>query len=508
MMGATFGAATGREARTVFRRIRCGRTRFVTRIAFAAVMLVWLGGQAGQVGATESPRFDDMATRLVDGIRAHGRWARLRDDADETDRKPRVAIWPYDAEDLPIAPERARRWNDRLRRAMLARDGAGELAFVARTDLEPVVQDVRDSDVQGDIEKPVTVAAREAEADVVVVGRPSLRGGTVHLGYKAIAVGGRILAQAGPVPVGEAGGSGTAGARTLDAVVHAAARTIANRLPGLTELRVAPLTVGETGRTSPFARHLTGRLKTALQDAVDSAVTGQRLKIAPAMDVRALRGLAVKVKDDRDRDGDAYRLTGRIWDLGETVSVHVDVRAPDGRGARWSGRIVAASLPGELAVQPPEPATSAGAHGPLHLRLTSDKGPNPVYRVGESLTLGVRVDRTAHVYCFYRDSAGTVVKVLPNRHRSHLSAPEAGYYQIGGSKSAVKLAVTSPPGQEQMTCYATDRNVAEDLPAAIRSDRHAELPPEVANRLDQLFHHLPDTRLSRATLPITVKPPE
>ena len=73
------------------------------------------------------------------------------------------------------------------------------------------------------------------------------------------------------------------------------------------------------------------------------------------------------------------------------------------------------------------------------------------------------------------------------------------------SLPAIAEQATEPPGNELLTCFAADRDIRADLPAALRAPDLGALPSGLDNRLNELFDRLANTDVARASLPIIVK---
>ncbi len=482
--------------------------RLATHLLPAAVVAALVAMPARTAPAAQDPAgpFATLAQALVAQIRE----ARDMDGGffgGDTDAGPRLAVWPYEARDLPVNAATARGWNERLLAALRDADGSAPFTFVERRDLAKVARDAAVTGGLQGVENPTAFAADNAAADVLIIGRPRIRDGTVHLAYKAVEVDGAQIAMTPPAAVGPVPAQSGGGAVTLRAAVQRAARHFTERLPAMRTMQANALTVGATGRTSPLARYITERLATAIQEASTSELHGTRVSTTTTRGLSRMRSIRPNPREAGASDSGkapVHQLEGKVWPLGKALGLQVHVTAPDGPTVRWGGRVVRAGLPERLRLRPEAPDVTDTSHGPLGLEITTSRGKNPTYAVGERMVLGIRTREAAHVYCFARDVEGTVVKLLPNPYSPNLATTEGQYHEIGGPKSDFTLDVTRPAGRERLTCYATDRDVTPDLPEAIRSDDVAEVPPDVADRLGDIFRGLDNTRLSRAALTIRV----
>jgi hypothetical protein len=163
----------------------------------------------------------------------------------------------------------------------------------------------------------------------------------------------------------------------------------------------------------------------------------------------------------------------------------------------------AAAAPAPAPAAPP-PAAPPSAEAPQAL-LSTDHGPRPSYRAGESMALQVQPTQDAFVYCYYRDAEGTVARIFPNRFqpdaflhaRSVLNVPPAG-------GRTFDLRFDRPHSQEQVSCLAADREVGLRLPDALKRNDLEPLPVRGLDDIAAGFRAIPGARLTEARLTIEV----
>ena len=73
--------------------------------------------------------------------------------------------------------------------------------------------------------------------------------------------------------------------------------------------------------------------------------------------------------------------------------------------------------------------------GPFAFHLTTERGKDPAYKVGEKMNLMIRLDNDAWVYCFYRQSDASMIQIFPNPHMG-LAEP-----RLEGGSSTLFLAI-------------------------------------------------------------------
>jgi len=121
---------------------------------------------------------------------------------------------------------------------------------------------------------------------------------------------------------------------------------------------------------------------------------------------------------------------------------------------------------------------------PLELTLSTNRGTEPILRVGELLSIRVLVTTDAYVYCYYQQADGKVLKIFPNRYvpNPRIKADEELFIPGGHFKLMPEYAKS----QEQVMCIASYNNIDNDLPTELRL-RNLQIIP-VAN-LSSVFQY-------------------
>ncbi len=126
----------------------------------------------------------------------------------------------------------------------------------------------------------------------------------------------------------------------------------------------------------------------------------------------------------------------------------------------------------------------------LSVYVTSDRGPAPIYRVGESVHLAIRANRNAYLYCYAVPSSGPIIPLFPVDGSRGAGVAANATLSVPGDRWPGHLAVVSPPGEDAVRCYGTDRDVTDRLPDTVVPLSHTPLPADVAASLDDLFRDL------------------
>ena len=142
---------------------------------------------------------------------------------------------------------------------------------------------------------------------------------------------------------------------------------------------------------------------------------------------------------------------------------------------------VAAAAPG-AANAPASPSSPSGPSGPARVANLSPlalrvAAPNDAryFARGESVQLTVKPSRSAHVYCFLQDENQQISRFFPNRfQRDSRVDPSKGVQLPGAMRFEIRM---NPRGvQETVSCFATERDVMADLPAALSASDFEPLP--------------------------------
>ncbi|MGH8602066.1 MAG: DUF4384 domain-containing protein [Gammaproteobacteria bacterium] len=151
---------------------------------------------------------------------------------------------------------------------------------------------------------------------------------------------------------------------------------------------------------------------------------------------------------------------------------------------------------------------SAKATEPI-LFLNTDRGPQPSYRLGETLKLRVEVAQHAFLYCFYRDSNNSVSRIYPNRfqsnafiqgrHAVNIPPPnlEAKSFEMRFERAGV---------QEEVACLSSSRELGLSLPDALKLQDLQVLPVRSLDEVVGAFKALDRAGIRESRLSINIVP--
>ena len=117
---------------------------------------------------------------------------------------------------------------------------------------------------------------------------------------------------------------------------------------------------------------------------------------------------------------------------------------------------------------------------PIQIYMSSDRGVNPSYKVGEFLNIRLSLNRLGTTYCFYEDAGKNTARIFPNRF--YRDSMVAANLQIPLPTGGFKIKFDKS-GRERVACVASDRELL--VPAALRDAR--DLSPLTVGSLDQVL---------------------
>lgn len=280
--------------------------------------------------------------------------------------------------------------------------------------------------------------------------------------------------------------------------------------PAFRLLAVDGLFFEDSSVQSPFGHQVADLMVSALSDAL--AEQGRRLRLVrPQLEIRGLSIVAKAVAPadpDRPAPPQPFHLQGRYWPVKDMVEVNLQLFGPGGTVETWRGRIPRAAI--DRAIEPDKDlsaVTKNDALGPVGITLTSDRGIDPVYELGETMSLLVSLDRDAYLTCYYQQADGTTLQIMPNPFApgNYFYAGEP--FKVPDARMPFQFDLVPPTGTELVKCFATSRYVLEELPEPFRNPGLESLGTDRIADLVSLYRDLRNTFLSEASLTINVRAP-
>ena len=125
-------------------------------------------------------------------------------------------------------------------------------------------------------------------------------------------------------------------------------------------------------------------------------------------------------------------------------------------------------------------AAPSGARTAMTLKLDSDRGARPAYRLKELLKAQVQISNDGILYCYYKDVSGAIARIYPNRFSPDpfVKANKALTLPPENSPFQIKF---DQVGKEQIACFASERDLA--LPVNLKG---ADLTPLKVGSMDEI----------------------
>ena len=485
-------------------------------MGFLFVMLAAAPQEVHAAKHSKSKPFEIMANDLMEGL---AKSASFKDRVvAKWKGNYRIAVWPFDRGiPIPVPKQLSQSWNEQLLDALI-KHNKNKYRFVSRTDLGTLISEVEGMDLSGQIKNPVAAVAGNAKVDVLIIGKILNEDGGVKLSYRAVDMGGGILATTGKhlIPINLANIGASSESMTLDMAIDKAAQDIVAMVPGLRRIRTQGLRFADTGIQTSFGRYVSERFTDALQNAGSESLFGDGIQVLEAKinaeDIRRTRGLIIKSKDVdamlAGNDDGEYLLKGTYWNLGRYIQIRFVVRNNKGGGRTFNTRVHKASIPPGLDLVPPNKIAGGGGnhgYGPIGLELTSNKGFNPVFKVGEEMVLLLNASSDVFLTCFYHQADGVTIKAFPNKFAPDSRIKGKVQFQIPTEGSPFQFFMSLPTGAEKLRCFGSDKDPAPYLPTAVAQNELKPIPQNLVTRLSPMFWKIPGSNVTEVVMSVTVE---
>ena len=106
----------------------------------------------------------------------------------------------------------------------------------------------------------------------------------------------------------------------------------------------------------------------------------------------------------------------------------------------------------------------------MQLENTLPPGMEPTFEVGEQIFVSATVSRTSHMYCYFADPAGNVMRLTPNTVTPHslVAANQAVRLPDWLVPNPAFIMDASRPGTERVACFASEFEAMPRLPAPLQ----------------------------------------
>lgn len=198
-----------------------------------------------------------------------------------------------------------------------------------------------------------------------------------------------------------------------------------------------------------------GPLNGAMSDELKAAIAEYQAYVGLIADGRVNFDIYFSLKDDTQNQLAALPLTPQ-------------------RQAPVPGLAPAAASPAP-AVAAPAPASAV----PFRMILTSDRGGNPTYKVGEFLNMKMSLNTLGFAYCFYEDVGKNTARIFPNRF--YRDSMLTGNFQVPLPTGGFKIRFDRP-GRERVACVGSDRELV--VPSGLAGSK--DLSPLTVRSVDEV----------------------
>ncbi len=306
----------------------------------AMAIMVVVGAASPPSHASEAlPRqvhFQAIARELLSGIGS----ANLADiPAIGGYGRPRLALLPFAADQDAVPVWVAQDLNARLM-AELTRQGNRSFRLVARDGLKSIIRDIDGiGELRGVRDARVSDLLRNAQVDILVVGKLRAAPNGVILSYKAVSVeDGTVFAATRPRKLSLRHPwrpDALARLNVEDAIREAGARFM-TALDGAARVSVKTIRRLPDRKITPLGIYLSNRI-------ADEIRRRSHRRSGLSAPITVVRG------DGGDTSG--VRLEGSYWEFGQAVEIRLALIRPEATTLVWRDRILAASLPSSIAPQ-------------------------------------------------------------------------------------------------------------------------------------------------------------
>ncbi len=157
----------------------------------------------------------------------------------------------------------------------------------------------------------------------------------------------------------------------------------------------------------------------------------------------------------------------------------------------------AAAVQASVGTVPPAP----------ELTLSSSRGPQPSYRVGEALVVNATTNAEGFLYCYYADAKGAVSRIFPNRFQPDAFVEARRQVEIPpGPQPPFNIRLEQPNANEQIACVSSPQEVGLALPDSYKAADLAVIPGATLDDVLGAYARLPKTTVKTGRMTVKVLP--
>ena len=424
----------------------------------------------------------------------------------------KIAVWPFWKEELRVSKDFAKAVSESVL-AELVRGTIPYNRFIARDELTKLIQDIDDFNSLQNSSDKINQLMKNAGADAIITAqiRP-INSKNLGISYKAVEVStGIILAQTRfhavvyDFDVGKT--------LTIDEAIRASSGYFSKAFNHIETIRLQGMHYQDTGVQTEFGRWFG---KSFIGDlARIGGEKGSSISIAEAAIKESTiqqRGLRLSARTENsimaEKPSGDYVVVGEYWNLGKTIDIQISMSGGDGTKKTWHGKVRQDSILKELSLKPRKDFTAARKEdgvGPIALHLSSARGRNPIYRVGQKMELFIELSKDSYLYCFYRQANGKIMKIFPNRYHKSALIAAMSLKRIPDASMKFVWVIKASLGTELVKCYAFDRDVSKKLPAVIRKIDFESLPYRSLNGITRDLRKIQGAAIAENSMVVNVE---
>jgi hypothetical protein len=139
--------------------------------------------------------------------------------------------------------------------------------------------------------------------------------------------------------------------------------------------------------------------------------------------------------------------------------------------------------------------------------LSSGRGPQPSYRVGEALSVRASTTADGFLYCYYADAQGAVSRIFPNRFQSDAFVEAKRQIEIPpGPQPPFNIRMEKPNATETIACVTSPQEVGLALPEKFKAGDLQVIPQTRLEDVLAAYSSLTNTTVKSGRMAVKVLP--
>jgi hypothetical protein len=427
---------------------------------------------------------------------------------------PKVALHPFKEKDLPVSVSELEPYIAALQQAMV-RVAKRDYAIVSRSELKAVIADMNEMGSASNSVNPIGDLIIQAQADLLAVGTVTLHQDKLVLSYQLVETQtGRIVSSTQKrfkrkkVETNSASQS-----LSLEEVIIQSTDVFKKEIKSGKSLEIKGVSFENSGIHTKFSHYLLGHLSDAFINRTPVGAQNFNQLTVREFEVGkdAFRGLKLNARQDVNQQIMAqkdYVLEGQYWVIDPYVEIRLKLFHKGRAVKSWKGRILKSEISPGLKLRPePKTLEKVGVKnlGPTLFSLTSNRGDNPTYHVGDEMVLAVTMQESGFLSCYYAQASGEIMQIYPNRYSGKTHAIAAGTIHIPKKDDPFAFEFTPPKGVEAVRCFLTDKDVSATISKKIGQGDFTPLDLESERDLSRLYRSIKNIKLNEASMMISVQ---